>query len=89
MTPGRMTYELRRLRLPGLIEGIAGTHRYQVTDVGLRTALFFTRTYARVFRPGLADVLASDVPSDSRLQSRFRQLQVAMDEWVEKANLAA
>ena len=28
MTPGRMTYDLRRLRLHGLIERIPGTHRY-------------------------------------------------------------
>jgi len=43
MTPGQMTYDLRRLRLHGMIERIPGTHRYQVTDVGLRVALFFTR----------------------------------------------
>jgi len=43
MTPGRMTYDLRRLRLHGLIARIPHTHRYRVTDEGLRTALFFTR----------------------------------------------
>ena len=32
MTPGQMTYHLRRLRLHGLIERIPGTHRYRVTD---------------------------------------------------------
>lgn len=41
--PGRMTYDLRRLRLHGLIERIPGQHRYRLTDVGLRTALFFIR----------------------------------------------
>jgi hypothetical protein len=39
---GRITYDLRRLRLHGLIERIPGTHRYLVTERGLRTALFFT-----------------------------------------------
>src|SRR5262249_8704682 len=53
---GRMTYQLRRLRLHGLIERQAGTHRYAVTDQGLRIALFFTRSYARLLRPGLAEV---------------------------------
>ena len=38
MTPGQMTYHLRRLRLHGLIERIPGTHRYQVTRLGWRTA---------------------------------------------------
>ena len=32
MTPGRMTYHLRRLRLDGLIERIPHTNRYTVTD---------------------------------------------------------
>ena len=38
MTPGQMTYHLRRLRLHGLIERIPGTHRYRVTRQGGRTA---------------------------------------------------
>ena len=37
MTPGQMTYHLRRLRLHGLIERIPGTHRYRVTRQGDRT----------------------------------------------------
>ena len=47
MTPGRMTYHLRRLRLHGLIARIDGTHAYRLTDEGIRIAFFFTRTYAR------------------------------------------
>ena len=41
--PGRLTYQLRRLRLHGLIARLPGTHRYRVTEPGLRVALFFTR----------------------------------------------
>lgn len=51
---GKMTYDLRRLRLHGLIARIPRTHRYRVTDHGFRTAAFISRTYARVLRPGLA-----------------------------------
>lgn len=47
MTAGSLTYHLRRLRLHGLIALIEGTHRYRVTDGGLRTALFFTRSLIR------------------------------------------
>ena len=54
--PGRMTYDLRRLRLHGLIRRIPGTHRYHLTAQGLRVALFFTRTHARLLRPKLADI---------------------------------
>ncbi len=47
MTPGRLTYQLRRLRLHGIIVRQEGSQRYRVTDFGLRLALFFTRSYAR------------------------------------------
>ncbi len=43
ITAGRMSYDLRRLRLHGLIERQAGTHRYHLTEAGLRTALFYSR----------------------------------------------
>ena len=41
-SPGRITYDLRRLRFHGLIECIPKTHRYRITAKGLRTALFLT-----------------------------------------------
>ena len=41
------SYQLRRLRLHGKIERIPRTHRYRVTDAGVGTALFFTRTHNR------------------------------------------
>jgi predicted MarR family transcription regulator len=47
LTPGRITYDLRRLRLHGLIERIPKSYRYRVTANGLRTAIFYTRLYNR------------------------------------------
>jgi hypothetical protein len=88
LSQGRMTYDLRRLRLHGLIHRIPRTHRYRVTDFGLRAALFFTRSHARILRPGLAQVLCEDAPP-SRLRSCFRKLESAMDDWCEAAKLAA
>ena len=35
ISAGRVSYELRRLRLHGLIERIEGTHRYRLTPEGL------------------------------------------------------
>jgi predicted MarR family transcription regulator len=52
-SPGRMTYDLRRLRLHGLIERIPQSHHYRVTDLGRRIALFFTKVHSRILRPGL------------------------------------
>lgn len=57
ITPGRMSYELRRLRLHGLIERLPKTHRYCLTDEGLRTALFYTRVYSPILRPTMAPII--------------------------------
>jgi len=53
---GRMTYDLRRLRLHRLIERIPHTHRYRVTHLGIRVALFFSKVHSRILRPGLSQL---------------------------------
>jgi len=88
-TSGSVTYDLRRLRLRGLIRRIPHTHRYQVTEPGLRYALFFTRSYDRLLRPGLAVVLPDQVATNSTLRASFRQLELAMTSWAEQAKLAS
>jgi hypothetical protein len=89
ITPGSLTYQLRRLRLRGLIVRIPGTHRYHVTPTGLRIALFFTRTYTRVLRPGLAQILPRAPAPSSELRRAFDVLEHAMDTWCADAKLAA
>src|SRR5881628_1166858 len=89
LTPGSLTYQLRRLRLHGFISRIDGTHRYHVTTRGLRSALFFTRVYARVLRPGLAHVLPRAPAPTSALRHAFDGLEAAMDRWCLDAKLAA
>jgi len=84
-----MTYDLRRLRLHGLIARIPHTQRYRVTDDGLRTALFFTRVYARILRPGLARIAPDAPPGDPALQPYFDRLEGALDRWIDRAKLAA
>jgi hypothetical protein len=51
-------------------------------------ALFFTRTYARVIRPGLAQIVPNAAPRHSTLRRRFDQLETAMDDWIAQATLA-
>jgi hypothetical protein len=89
MTPGRMTYHLRRLRLHGLIERIPGSHAYGVTPEGLRTAYFYVRTYNRILRPGMAFLLPTAPPGDSALRRQFDRLDDALDQWISQAKLAA
>jgi hypothetical protein len=86
-TPGQMTYQLRRLRLHGLIERQAGTQLYRVTDRGLRVALFFTRSYSRLIRPGLTDALANEFSTPSSLRRALDQLDRAMDEYATSVSL--
>jgi hypothetical protein len=47
----QMTYDLRRLRLRGLIRRQPDTHRYTLTPYGLCAALFYSKLYLRIFRP--------------------------------------
>ena len=89
LTPGQMTYHLRRLRLHGLIQRLPGTHRYQVTDFGWRTAFFFTRTYSRVIRPGLAHIAPAVPSTNHMLQRCFDQLDTAINAWFAQANLTS
>ena len=50
-TPGQMTYDLRRLRLTGLIRRIEHTNRYVLTPDGAKMAIFYTKLHNRLLRP--------------------------------------
>jgi hypothetical protein len=89
ITPGRMTYQLRRLRLHGLIERLPKTHRYRVTDSGWRIALFCTRTYNRVLRPGLAQIIPDEAGNDTPLRRSFERLDAAVDQWLKAQKVPA
>ncbi len=88
MTQGRMSYDLRRLRLHGLIERIPETHRYTVTDRGFRLAVYLTRVHNRLLRPGLTDILATHDP-DTPLRREFNRLDTAIDNLARKHRLIA
>lgn len=54
ITSGQLTYQLRRLRLHGLIARIPQSHRYQLTPDGRRIIEKYTTIYHRVLCPELA-----------------------------------
>ena len=87
LTQGRMTYQLRRLRLHGMIERIPQTHRYRLTCLGLRSAWFFT--YSRILRPGLSRILPQLSTPNSTLLRCFDKLDQEVTSWVQQAKLAA
>ena len=84
-----MTYDLRRLRLHGIIERIAHSHRYQLTPEGLRIALFFSRAYARLLRPKLAEIMPQSPPSASALRAAFDRLDCEIDACCQQERLSA
>lgn len=87
--PGRMTYDLRRLKFHGLIQRIPKTNRYRLTPQGLKSAMFFTRTYARLLRPALAEITDPKTPADSKLRAAFDRVNQLIDQRCEDLKLAA
>jgi len=87
MTPGQLSYDLRRLRHHGLVERITGTHRYNITDHGLHMAAFLTRAHTRLLQDGLSDILdPTAIPTPIR--RHLDRLATAVDEYAREQKLA-
>ena len=87
MTAGQTTYDLRRLRSHGLIERVPHSHRYRVTDTGLRTAMLITRLHDRLLPTSLAYQAAPK--GSNRLQAAAMAYQRTLDSIAEQHGLAA
>ena len=90
LTQGQMTYDLRRLRLHGLIARIPRTHRYQVTEKGLKVSLYFTKVHDRILRNGCAQ-LFDEFPEKTKrpLVRAIKQFERAIEQHVYNAKIAA
>ncbi|HJY49529.1 MAG TPA: hypothetical protein VJ349_12980 [Stellaceae bacterium] len=88
ISQGAVTYQLRRLRLHNLIERSPNSFRYRVTDFGLRLALFFTRAYNRLLRPGLAAALPALRAIATPLKRAFDALTAKIDAIINDAQMA-
>jgi hypothetical protein len=89
MTSGQITYDLRRLRIHGLIQRIPHSFRYQVTSAGLRQARFLTRLTQRLLIPGLSQLTDPSPPLPTPLRAAARAYDTAIDELTRHAVLAA
>jgi predicted MarR family transcription regulator len=87
MTPGQLSYDLRRLRHHGLVERITGTHRYNVTDHGLHMAAFLTRAHTRLLRDGLSDIL-DHAAFPTPVRRHLDRLTTAVNDYARKQKLA-
>jgi hypothetical protein len=86
-TASQMSYDLRRLRLKGLITRVEGRHRYILTTYGRRVAYLMTKLQHRIF--DVASVaLQATTTLPSRLARAFQQLDAELEKLVAGANLA-
>jgi hypothetical protein len=80
----RMTYDLRRLRLKGLIHRIEHTHTYILTPEGQRLAIFYTKLNNRLLQP----LLAADRPqAPARLRQALATIDHHVDDYIAQARL--
>ena len=79
MTQGKLSYDLRRLRLHGLIERIPHTRRYRVTTFGLHSAVILTRTYNRLLRPATALATGPPLTQPAAIQRDLARLDTTLD----------
>jgi hypothetical protein len=88
--PGQMSYDLRRLRLHGLIERIPHSQRYQATAKGVQISLFYTKVHGRVLRGGLSQLFDDlDCECNRQLVMAMKKVDAAIEAHVETAKLAA
>src|SRR5438876_4424283 len=86
------TYDLRRLRRKALITRLPRSHRYQLTPLGRRVAVLFTKAHARVLAPGFALLdlaLPPDIADKSALGRAWRRLDHALDDFIAGELVAA
>jgi hypothetical protein len=91
-TSRQATYDLRRLKRKALIHKIKGTHRYQLTDLGRRVAVLFTKTYGRVLTPGLSVLdpkLPEEITARTRLAAAWRCMERTLNDFIEEGMIAA
>lgn len=85
----QMTYDLRRLRLKGLIHRIPGTHRYTATTDGLKVAFFYSKLDLRILRPQWPALAAADDALPRPLRTALDHLDTEIRKLHEEAALAA
>jgi hypothetical protein len=83
-TPGQMTYDLRRLRLNGLIRRLPRTNRYVLTAEGIRIAVFYTKVYNRLLVPLTA---ANQAQAPPELRAALSAITRYVDDYANRARL--
>ncbi len=81
-TSSQMTYDLRRLRLHGLVRRLPRSNTYMLTPDGIRVALFYTKLHDRLLTPLLA---ADKPPAPLPLRRALHVIDQNVDSYIEHA----
>jgi hypothetical protein len=84
-TTNQMTYDLRRLRVHGLIQRVPHTNTYTVTHEGIRVAVFYTKIHARLLRPLIA--AGDEPPAPLELRRALSTIDRIIADYVDNARL--
>jgi len=85
-TANQMTYDLRRLRLHGLIERVPHTNTYVLTPEGTRVAVFYTNVHDRLLRPLIA--AGHQPPASPELRRALTTIDRVINDYAHNARLA-
>ncbi|MGH3802146.1 MAG: hypothetical protein ACRDTD_18825 [Pseudonocardiaceae bacterium] len=85
-SPGQMSYDLRRLRMKGLITRLPHSNTYVLTPDGQRVAIFYTKLHNRLLRPLAA---ANDPPAPLPLRQALRVIDRHVAEYINEARMIA
>jgi hypothetical protein len=81
----QMTYDLRRLRLHGLIQRVPHTNTYVLTPEGARVVLFYTKVHGRLLRPLVAS--GDQPPAPVELRRALATVDHVIADYAERARL--
>jgi hypothetical protein len=83
-TSAQMTYDLRRLRLHGLIARVPDSNTYFLTPQGTRVALFYTKVHDRLLTPLLT---ADRPPAPLPIRRALHVIDQTVDSYVDHARI--
>ena len=78
------SYDLRRLRLKGLLDRLPHTNTYTITPDGARFALFYTKVHDKILTPLMS---ADHPPAPDELRQALATIDHHIDERLARARL--
>ena len=84
---GQAAYDLARLKGKGLIFRVTESHRYKLTELGMRMATIFTEVHSQILCAGLTELHPDHPPTP--LNTAYRAFQKAVRQNLVGSRMAA